>query len=554
MSPRHRSNESARIPLAAIVIAAGVVVSLVTVIAVVLSFQSAREDQPEASDNEGSAASEQNSGDPECTNEETVEVWAAPDVELVVTELAGAVSGCGSYNVRGVASEQALAEMTAEDAEVPNMWIPDNEAWTQLAESAQLPVDPGPVLATSPVVLAVPQGFATRARETFDLPEHPSWAELMALPQLPLVIGEPARDPASLSLLTTANASLDDEATKDALMVALAQRGGAGDPLDLVRTGQDLFVPTTEQALLDVGGDLDIAVMTPAGGIGELRFQLNMVGEQSQATQALEASLVDPDSAQAYRAAGLRPAGEEEALGVEGIAQASPEPVEVSGEQAAALVQKWQASAPTVRIIALVDISGSMDTDVGEGRTRVHITADAASVAMDSLAPRSEVGVRWFSTSLAPDGRDWIEKTPIRALDDEVDGQTHRDVIRKIIDGLDQDATTGDTGLYDSLADAYRDLVADYDPDFRSSVVVLTDGTNDDPEGGLSEEELIAQLNQLQDDERPVEVLMLGMGPHVDEAPMRRIVEATGGRFATVDDAEDMAPVLVDLIANRPQT
>ncbi|MGB6003030.1 MAG: substrate-binding and VWA domain-containing protein [Ornithinimicrobium sp.] len=554
MSSRHRSSESAGIGWRAIGIVIGLVVAVVVVVAVGLNLQSGSEDPPEASDSEGSAVSGQDSGDSECTDEETVEVWAAPDVELVVTELAGAATDCGTYDIRGVASEQALAEMTADDSEIPDMWIPDNSVWTDLANSAGLPVDTGPILATSPVVLAAPQSFASLARQTFNLPEQPSWAELVALPGLPVVVGEPTRDAATLSLLTTASASLEDEATRDALLVAVAQQGGAGDPLDFVKNGQDAFVPTTEQALVEAGADLDVAVLTPAEGIGELNFHLVTLGEPGQAAEDLEAALVSSDAAQVWRDAGLRPGGEDEALGVSGVADASPNQVEVSGEQATALLKQWEVSAPTVRIVALVDISGSMDTDAGGGRSRVQITADAASAAMDSLAPRSQVGVRWFSTGLGPHGRDWIEKAPIRALNDEVDGDTHRDVIRTIIDGLNEDATTGDTGLYDSLADAYRDLVADYDPDFRSSVVVLTDGTNDDPEGGLSEEQLLADLNQMQDDERPVEVLMLGMGPNVDEAPMRRIVEATGGRYASVDDAEDMAPVLVDLIANRPQT
>ena len=104
--------------------------------------------------------------------------------------------------------------------------------------------------------------------------------------------------------------------------------------------------------------------------------------------------------------------------------------------------------------------------------------------------------------------------------------------------------------LFRSAA-GYRDLVAAYDPRFRTSLVMLTDGRNRDPGGGLSQEELIDELSAIRDDDRPVEVILLGMGPDVDAESMKRVAQATGGRYVPVREAEDMPSVLVGLVAAR---
>ncbi len=64
---------------------------------------------------------------------------------------------------------------------------------------------------------------------------------------------------------------------------------------------------------------------------------------------------------------------------------------------------------------------------------------------------------------------------------------------------------------------------------------------------------LIADVNDMRDDDRPVEVILLRMGPNVDDTAMGRIAEATGGRYVQVDKAEDMPDILVGIVAARAE-
>ena len=58
--------------------------------------------------------------------------------------------------------------------------------------------------------------------------------------------------------------------------------------------------------------------------------------------------------------------------------------------------------------------------------------------------------------------------------------------------------TTGGTGLYDTTLAAYRQPLRDYNPDYYNSVILLTDGADDDP-GSVSLTELLKELRSLKD-------------------------------------------------------
>lgn len=101
----------------------------------------------------------------------------------------------------------------------------------------------------------------------------------------------------------------------------------------------------------------------------------------------------------------------------------------------------------------------------------------------------------------------------------------------------------GDTGLYDTILAAYQSALADYKAGSESVVIVVTDGENDDPTGGLSEKQLIAQLKKLQDDKKPVRLVLVGMGPSTDVKAMRRVTHSIGGLTAVALNPADISGV-----------
>jgi hypothetical protein len=469
----------------------------------------------------------------------TVTVWVAEAVEPVVTEVADELGGCTAYEVSTVPSAEVRRRIAA--GEAPDVWIPDGTLWSDLAGDG---VTPGPVLASTPVVLAGPEDFVRQvSAQTTEDDGTTGWAEVLTLPGQPLQLAAPTQDPASLAGLVTVSARLEagsSTSRREAVLVTLAQRALEEAPADVVRAGTEVLVPLTAQQ----AGELQsagVATLVPAGGAGSVSFPWVETGPGAEAADELARALRSADAAGAWRSAGLRPGAPDE------------RDVSLDPARAGALLEAWDRVSAPSRMLVLIDVSGSMDAVVGpDGRTRFDLTMDAAAHALPALPPRSQVGLWWFSTDRGPDGEDWVEELPLASMDERRGGASHRERLMQLATGLDDDHTTGDTGLHDSLYAAYRHLQADHDPAYRNSVVVLTDGINDDPGGGLTQSQLVARLQDAEDTARPVDVIVIGMGPQMRARPMQEITDAVGGTFRQLDEATQIQDVLTSIIANRP--
>ncbi len=288
-----------------------------------------------------------------------------------------------------------------------------------------------------------------------------------------------------------------------------------------------------EQAVATASEDAEsLTVLSPAEGVGVLTYPMLFLGSDSTVSEVLTPVLTDDQATTAYSDAGLRAGEEGAAPGVEGVPDEIPEGARPSPLELQALLGQWQSLAPNLRMNLLIDVSGSMDAVVGDDdETRMQLTTAATGAALKGLSERSEVGLRWFSTNRGPDGRDWQEEAPIRPLDEEVGDQSQLDVLLSAVEGVDEDFTTGDTGLHDTLSDGYEDMLDGYDPDYYNLLVTITDGNNNDPGGGLSEEEVVARLAELKDPDRPLDVVLMGIGSDVESEALERLADSVGGRF-----------------------
>ncbi len=73
-------------------------------------------------------------------------------------------------------------------------------------------------------------------------------------------------------------------------------------------------------------------------------------------------------------------------------------------------------------------------------------------------------------------------------------------------------------------------MTRSYVPDRWNGIIVLTDGTDQDPRPhALTLPTLLQQLQAAYDPRRPVNVVTIGYGPDTDFAAMQKISAATGG-------------------------
>ena len=495
-----------------------------------------------------------------------VTIWSAPEVLPAVTAAAErARDDCFTYSV--VTRGTAVAQAAVERGELPDAWIPSSTAWATLAASGGAEVTVGEVLASSPVMLAsTPEtvqamaGLGIGAESTW--PEVLTiYRELLASGDAPvdLRVGDPRVDAASLALVNTVSGAVggvdDPESPVRDLLVVLAQNAVQGDVASAVRSVPSTLVPLTEQQLADAAEKgLQLQGLPLESGAVQVPFVRGREAVSPDAVDALEQQLVSDAGRADLAALGLRPGADGAAPGVAGVpanltsAGAGVDPAEV-----AAVAETWSVIAPESRILTLIDISGSMEAQIGR-TTRIDLTREAAQTALSVIPGQTEIGLWYFSTAL--DGRkDYRAVVPLRPLDEELRGVTQRDLLMTETANLGLDILEGDTGLHDALWAGYKYMRDNSEAGSISSVLLLTDGINDDSTGGLSDEEVVALLEKARDAEggAPVTVVLIGVGPDVDEAGLQRLAEAAGGEAVVIRDPRELPQVFVDVVASRAQ-
>jgi hypothetical protein len=95
-----------------------------------------------------------------------------------------------------------------------------------------------------------------------------------------------------------------------------------------------------------------------------------------------------------------------------------------------------------------------------------------------------------------------------------------------------------------------RSLQKSYKPGYYHTVLMLTDGKNDD-DHGISLSRLLSTLKKENDPDRPVMVIFIGFGPDVDMSAMQRIASETNGEAYHALKPQDVQRFLLETIARR---
>ncbi|WP_170955340.1 substrate-binding domain-containing protein [Ornithinimicrobium cerasi] len=495
-----------------------------------------------------------------------VTVWAAPEILPAVQGAAErATDDCFTFTVQE--RETATALNTLRGGEVPDAWVPGSTAWPQLAAQEGIDLEVGPVIASSPVVLATAPGTVdTLAQlgigtEATFADVTSTYRELAAAGDAPVTLrtGDPRVDAATMSLLAgTSQESggwAEDSPESREVLVRLAQTAVQGDPLSAVQSEPTTFVPATEQQLSQAVQDgADLTAVPLAGDASVVQMPLvRLTGDGStDAVDALQEQLLSPDASGELTALDLRAGADGAAPDVPALPDGLT--VAASAPEAGAVTttaETWAAVAPQSRILTVVDISGSMEAEIDD-TTRIDLARDAVQAALEVIPDQTAMGLWYFSTALNG-AADHAEQVPLRELgEDAGDGRSQREVLLEVTDELGLETLTGDTGLHDSLWTGYQYMSEQQTPDTISSVLLLTDGINDDSTGGLTEDEVASLLEQgRQSSDSPVTVVLIGMGPDVDEAALERLAEAAGGESFVLRDALELPQVFVDIVARR---
>jgi Ca-activated chloride channel family protein len=546
---------------------------------------------------------------PSCSGSVPLHVAAAPEIAPAVqaaatrwTKDGAAVEGiCVSVQVSAAAPVDVAANLAGQHGVtlagvgqasgtdvVPDVWLPDSSTWLlrlRTAGASGFAPSNNASVASSPVVVAMPEPVAAQAGWPS---KKLTWADLLQQittgTKLRTGIVEPTRDAAGLSGLLALGAAAGSEgaeaqaATTAALRALATGRSALRDDLlaRFPRSADPASIASALNAAALSESDV-IAYNAKKPPIGLAALYLDpaptsldypysvMPGTEPakvSAAQGLFAVLNTSGFHNRLAAQGLRapdgtwgsgfeaPQGAPSPAGTPAAAAANPGGTAAGGLDPSAVdraLSTWTAVTLPARMLAVIDVSGSMKQRVptANNATREQVTVAASLGGLGLFDDSWAVGIWTFSTELVG-ARDYRELVPIGPL------SSQRSRLEQALSGI-VPKDNGDTGLFDTISAAYKTVQAGWQPGRVNSVVMLTDGKNEDA-NGITQAKLLADLKRIADPERPIQVVIIGIGNEVDRAELEGITKITGGGVFVTEDPAKIGDIFLKAIALRPTT
>jgi hypothetical protein len=482
---------------------------------------------------------------------------------------AAAIGSQHGVNLAGVVGAKRQ-DVTGIDA-----WIPDSSTWLiRLASEAPgfVPSLLGSV-AESPLVLAVPEPSAKAFGWPARNPDLPGLAKKVATDKaLRTGVVDPARDATGLAgLLTFAGAAgtgSSAAALKVGVMRALAANSSSirGDmlqkfPQSAEGIGTSVgLAPLSEADVVSYNATkpgVELAALYPSPASVVLDYPYAVMpgidADKAAAAAALRQALGASAFGDELAKAGLRRPDGSAGTGFaapKGAPASVPPPPAPKDPRVVAgaisqLLGSWTAITQPGRMLAVFDVSASMKEKVptAGGLTRAEVTQQVARQGLALLDGRWSVGNWTFSTNMAG-SRPWVENLPILSC------ATHRPEQVAAIDKI-VPKDGGDTGLFDTALAAYQRVQNGWQPGVSNSVVIYTDGKNDNP-GGLTIDRVVEKMTKARDPKRPIRMIIIGIGTAIDRDELEAITKAagSGGVFVATDPAK-IGEIFLEAIASR---
>lgn len=535
-----------------------------------------------------------------------VDAYNASDPEVDGTCVAAQVLRVGS----GTAAA-ALARGWDEgvDGPLPTVWSPAASSWAEIAAVQAQDLDnpdifpsEGPSIATSPLVIAMPEPMA----DAVGWPDAQiAWSDLLALGQDPSGWGSAGHPEWGAFKLGKTNPNFSTSGLNATVGTYFAAVGTSSDLtiadvedpetmafiqgveqsvvhygdttltflsnlLRADREGRSLSyvsaVTVEEKSVLDYNNGnpaadpaitnaeppaVPLVAVYPAGGtlVSDNPFfvlEADWVDAAQRAAAAdLLSYLLTEEAQQRFLDDGFRAADGTPGTAVTESAGLLPDqPATVlsppSGEVLEAVLRSWEENRKPARVLMVLDVSGSMaDTVEGSGGSRLDLAQSATLAALDGFAAQDEVGLWIFSSERAQSS-----ERPYTPLVDVASTETSLPQIEQIVPNL---VAGGGTALYATTKDAHAAMAQDASDARIEAVVLLTDGVNEHPDDDL---DAVVDALRTEPGEPSVRVFTIGYGEDADQETLATIAEASDARSYNASDPLAIEQVMVDVISN----
>ncbi|GAA1516602.1 Ca-activated chloride channel family protein [Agromyces terreus] len=210
-----------------------------------------------------------------------------------------------------------------------------------------------------------------------------------------------------------------------------------------------------------------------------------------------------------------------------------------------AALDQWTQIRKPSSVLEVIDISGSMDDPIGDGRSKLDGAIEGAQSTLGHFRPTDEVGVWAFTTDVeSAAGKNILELRAVSPLGS--DGEALRSSIADL-----RYANRQGTPLYDAIAAAYDEMSDRAEPGRINAIVVLSDGQ--DTDSSISIDSLITRIGRSSGEgggDSPVRIFPIAYGEGADTGALQRIAEATGGQWFDASDPAKIDLVFASVINN----
>ncbi|MER5623889.1 substrate-binding and VWA domain-containing protein [Streptosporangium sp. NPDC002544] len=520
-------------------------------------------------------------------------ITASPDIQPALSQIAERfnkaaheVEGrCTSVAVTKGASATVASSLggVGGKAAPMDLWIPDSGLWVAnlRARNQDVP-EAGASIAHSPIVMVASGSVIPNLKKSFG---EASWGGMISAANVANVDGpgrkvrvlvlDPSLNAAGLgALLAAAGVATASGTGEEQLVGALKNLSGSTSTV----RDQDALLSSLgvkgSKAPLGIASEQGVwafnkvkkpevpaVPLYPAEGTINLDYPVVITAKDAavrKAAEAFQRELASEPSRKTLQDQGFRTPdgkGGKAISGSAGFQAKAPQAIEPpDGKTVARMSQTWSRIKLGTRLVTLLDVSGTMALPVpGTGMTRMQAISRIAVEGMKLFPAKSELGLWEFSTHLDGQGVDYRETVPVGPLTEDMNGVLRRDVINQKLIGA-QAKATGDTGLNDTLAAAYQQMTDEYQSDKINTVLILTDGAgNDDPDGGISNQQILKRLREQFNPEKPVSVLIIAFGPDAPKGKrqMDALAKATGGDAYIAKDVLEVRKFFLEGMKRR---
>lgn len=217
-----------------------------------------------------------------------------------------------------------------------------------------------------------------------------------------------------------------------------------------------------------------------------------------------------------------------------------------SVEVATTAKDQWVQIRKPSAVLELIDISGSMDDSMGNGKSKLDGAIESAQGTIGNFRSTDQIGVWAFTTDIESElGKNVIPVRDFGPLNND------SETIGNSLDEL-RYADRNGTPLYDSIALSYDYMSEQAESGRINAIVVLSDGADEGSDMSLNS--LLAKLQASGQSEggknNQVRIFTIAYGEGANKDELSKISEATGGQMFDASDPERIEEVFESVINN----